>query len=92
MAIGIHIVHTGFFSVNKITGQKLDKNDPNVKIRDVMRSEHQHRVIEDSAVPSSAGSPTVDNYLKAEAAAGYVLKHIDQTTIITYSQADLNAA
>jgi len=41
-------------------------------------------VIPDSNIPSSAGSPTIKEYLELEAAEGFVLKHIDQSFIVTY--------
>ena len=83
-AVGIHIVHTKFVACNKYTGAIVNKEDPATKVSDVLQTEHQHRIIADAAIASSTGSPTIDNYLKAEAALGYVLKHMDQTTIITY--------
>lgn len=83
---GIHIARVGFFSVNSKTGKFIDKNHPDTKIRDVLRTEHQHRVIADvTNAPNSVDNPTVDDYLRLEAAAGYILRHMDQTMIVTYS-------
>ena len=83
-AVGCHIVAVQFVAVNPQTGQVVSKDDPNTTISDVLHTAHDHRIISDSSVPSSSGSPTIKNYLLAEAAAGYKLVYMDQTKIITY--------
>lgn len=93
MAVGIHIARVAFLAVNKTTGQVIDKNNPNTKIKDVLQTEHQHRVLVDvTNAPNSAGNPTVDDYLRLEAAQDFVVKHMDQNMIITYDQGAINAA
>lgn len=93
MAVGIRIARVGFFAINKMTGQKVDKNSPSTTINDVLMTEHQHRVIEDLVnAPNSSGNPTVADYLKLEATQDYVVYHMDQTMIVTYDQGALNAA
>ncbi len=93
MAIGIHIARVAFLAVNKNTGAVIDKNNPDTKIRDVLQTEHQHRILVDTTnAPNSAGSPTVDDYLRLEAASDYVVKHMDQNMIVTYDQGAANSA
>jgi hypothetical protein len=93
MAVGIHIARVGYFAVNKHTGQVINKNDPATKISDVLQTEHQHRIIVDTTnAPNSTGSPTVDDYLRLEAAQDFVVYHMDQNMIVTYDQGALNSA
>lgn len=89
MAIGIHVAHVGFFPTRN--GAVVNKNDRNTSISDTLQTEHKHLVIPDDAIPNSAGYPTVDAYLKAEAVTNYVLFHMDQTTIVTYNQSQVNS-
>lgn len=90
MAIGIHVVSVGYFSVNVNTNQVINKEDPATTINDVLHTEHQHRVVPITSIPSSANYPTVAAYLEAEAAGNYVLQFMSQTMIITYDQHAMN--
>lgn len=92
MAIGIHVVNVAFLAINKATGQPVDKNDPNTKIKDVMKTEHKHVVLPDSSIASSAGYPSIKTYLEREAALDYVANHISQNLIVTYDAGDANSA
>ncbi len=85
MAVGIHIARTAFLAINKATGLPVNKSDPATKINDVLKTEHRHVVLPDTTnAPNSAGYPTVDVYLRLEAANNYVLRHLDQNMIVTY--------
>jgi hypothetical protein len=93
MAIAIHIARTAFLAISKKTGQPVKKGDPTTTINDTLQTEHKHVVLPDPvSAPNSANYPTVDAYLKLEAAAGYVVQHIDQNLVITYSAHDINIA
>lgn len=81
--MGVHVVRTGFVNVDAM-GNILRKDDPNISIKQQMSTESQHRVLEDPSIPNSVGYPTIKRYLELEAADLYALRHIDQTTIITY--------
>lgn len=91
MAIGIHIVRTGVFTVDQ-SNNRIDKNAASTTINQLKNTHHEFLVIPDSTIPNSTGYPTVKEYLEAEASDNFVLSHLDQTTIITYNQADMNAA
>lgn len=88
MAVSIHTVRVGFFSTTKTlngsAGTVIDKNGTTTTINDVLNSVHEHRIIPDTSVTNSANYPRVDDYLKLEAAAGYIVKHMDQNMIVTY--------
>ena len=86
MAIGVHIVHVGLIPVNEL-GAVVNKMS--ATIQQMITSSSEHRVMESASVPNSAGNPTVDNYITAEADDGYVVYHLDQYTIVTYAIADL---
>lgn len=91
MAIGIHVVNVGFLKVDAV-GNVIPKGNATTPISAHLSSGHEHRVLPDAAIPNSADYPTVKTYLEAEAADNYILNHMDQTTIITYSAADINDA
>lgn len=85
MAVGIHIVRVAFLPISKVTGLPVDKNNSETKIKDVLQTEHRHVVLPNAAeVPNSANYPTVETYLKLEAASDYKLNHMDQNMIVTY--------
>lgn len=44
----------------------------------------QPRIIPTNDVPNSENSPTIKDYLIAEASDGFKLAHMDQYTIVTY--------
>ena len=89
MAIGIHVVNVGQFTVDS-SGNRVNKNDANTSIGTLKSTSHAWLVIPSSDIPNSASYPTITAYLKAEAADNYILKHIDQTMIVTYDQSDIN--
>ncbi len=91
MAVGIHLVNVQFIGVDAV-GNVVDKNDRSTAITQVLNTSHEHRVIPDAAVPNSSGYPTIKAYLELEAASNYILAHLSQNMIITYSAADLNSA
>lgn len=92
MAVGIHIARTNFLPINRVTGQVVDKNSSDTKIKDVMQTEHRHVVLPDSSNPNTANYPTVDRYLILEAASDYVLYHLDQNMVVTYDAGAVNGA
>lgn len=83
MAIGIHVVRVGLFTVDS-NGQRIDKTSNNLPINTMKNTSMDSLVIPDAAIPSSAGYPKIKTYLELEAASGYKLQHMDQTFIITY--------
>ena len=80
MAIGLHIVRVGLKNIDA-TGSVIDKTTST--IGQVISSSSEHRVLVNAAVPNSAGFPTIDDYLLAEAAQDYIPYHIDQYMIVT---------
>lgn len=91
-AVRVHYVNVGTFRVNPDTLAVIDRNDPKQRIKDQLRFDIEHRIIPATDVPNSASQPRIRDYLIAEAAAGYVVRHMDQTEIVTYHQGDMNAA
>lgn len=83
MAVGIHVVRVGLFTVDA-SNNRIDKNASSTTINQLKNTHHEFLVIPDATVPNSAGYPTIKDYLVLEAASNYVLKHLDQNTIITY--------
>jgi len=85
MAIEIHIVNTGAIKKNAV-GDVVDKNHPTNSIKSVITAQEFVGVLPNSDVPNSANSPTIEEYLKLEAADDFVIQHLDNTTIITYKR------
>lgn len=89
--IGVHVVRVGLFTVDQ-NGHRINKNSPDTTINQLKRTSQDMLVIPDSTISTSSGYPTIKAYLEAEALEGYILKHMDQSYIITYSQIDINNA
>ena len=83
----IHIARIGVFNVDAV-GNILKKDDPNVTLGQQLTTSIQHLVIIDSAIPNSSGNPTVQAYLALESANDFIIREINQTTIITYLRTD----
>jgi len=87
MAITSHIVRIGEVRLDAL-GNIVKKTD---SIKEVMTSTRVDRILEDINVPNSIGNPSVEDYLTAEAADNFILGHISQNLIVTYSATDINA-
>lgn len=84
-AVTVHVAYLQLLPVDSI-GNVIDKNSPTTTVKRVLAtSGTEPRVIVNAGIANTAGNPTIKAYLEAEAAAGFTLKHIDQTMIITYS-------
>jgi len=82
--MAIHTVYVKPQNVDSMGGI-VDKNDPATTIAQVMRSNTEMRIIPDSLVPNSVGSPKIEQYLALEDTAGFRLVSITNTTIVTQS-------
>ena len=83
--MAVHVVRVGLFTVDAANNQRINKNSPSTTFNQLKNTSMEALVIPDSGIPSSAGYPTIKEYLEAEAAAGYTLRHMDQSFIITYN-------
>lgn len=79
----IHVARVGVFNVDAV-GSILKKDDSNVTLGQQLTTSIQHLVIIDSTIPNSAGNPTVKTYLELESADDFMIREINQSTIITY--------
>lgn len=86
MAIIVHVAHVALRKINSVSGDVLTKDNTTETLKQHMQFDLQHRVIEDANIPNTSGSPTVDDYLAAEAAGDFVLQHMDQGMIVTYQR------
>ena len=91
MAIGVHFVRLGLFTVD-INGARIDKSGLGASINTMKSTSMEFLVIPDATVPNSSGYPTMREYIKLEADDNYVVSHIDQSIIITYNQSQVNSA
>jgi len=91
MAIGVHFVRLGLFTVD-INGARIDKSGLGASINTMKSTSMEFLVIPDATVPNSSGYPTMKEYIKLEADDNFVVSHIDQSIIITYNQSQVNSA
>ena len=83
MAISVHIARVAFLQVDAV-GNVVSKDSITNTINMQLSGSHEHRILQDDAIPNTAGNPTVKRYLELEAADDYVMQYMDQNTIITY--------
>lgn len=82
MAIPTHIVYLKLADVTP-GGTVVSKDDKTTTLNQIKTSTKQFRVIPDPDVPNSVNSPSIKDYIEAEAANDFQLMHLDQTFIIT---------
>ena len=83
MAMNIHVARVAFLAVDAL-GNVVSKDSNTNTLSMQLSGSHEHRILQDDAIASTAGNPTVKRYLELEATANYVLQYMDQNTIITY--------
>jgi hypothetical protein len=88
MAVGVHVVRISLVPINS-AGQVVNKDTATMK--EMLDTSTEPRVLADATIPNSTGNPTIRAYIEAEAGDDYVLKHVDQSLIITYDQGQLNS-
>lgn len=91
MAIPTHVAQIGLVQVapdgtvfrkgSAKINQFLDRNDGTLSPK--LSFSTEHRVLEDPAIPTTSGFPTIKEYVEAEALADYQLMHLDQYIIVT---------
>jgi hypothetical protein len=82
--MAIHIAYVRPTLINTNSGDVVDKNDPSTPASAVYSdTESQPRVQPGANAPNGSLYPTIENYLLAEDAAGYTLRHMDNTMIVT---------
>lgn len=79
----VHVARIAVMNINR-NGTVVSKNDPTTTIADQLQTSMDHRIIVDTAIPNSAGNPSVKQYLELEAAANYIMQYLDQNTVVTY--------
>jgi hypothetical protein len=81
MATPIHIAHIALLPVNSL-GVVIKKSE--ATIGQMTQASTEPRMIADPAIPNTATNPTPKAYLELEANDDFILKHMDQTQIVTY--------
>jgi len=79
--MAVHVVYVRPMQV--VNNQVVDKSD--ATIAQMTQASMEMRVVPDGDVASSAGSPSIKDYLIAEDAAGFAFAHMDNTMIVTNS-------
>ena len=80
-------IHTVYLKPQNVdqSGNIVEKNNPSTTIAQVMLSNTEMRVIPTASVPNSVNSPSIQQYLDAEDAAGFKVVSINNTMIVTQS-------
>lgn len=60
------------------------KTTNEMTISQKIKANTEVRVRPDAAIPNSADYPKIEDYITAEAAAGFRLVHLDQSFIVTH--------
>lgn len=78
-------VHYAVISLVRVspTGEVYNASGTTRPIKECLNFSTQHRIMPDTAIPSSAGYPTIQQYLNAEAAAGFAPVQVAETFIVT---------
>jgi hypothetical protein len=76
-------VHVARIGMVHVTPTGAVKTHANMTIGEAARSSSEIRVLPNPSIPNSVGYPTIEDYLTAEDTAGFSLRHLDQTFIIT---------
>ena len=83
----VHVALLQLVDVNSL-GAVVDKSAASTTIKNALMLSKDWRVMPDSTNPSTGTPPgdypTLTTYLEREAAAGYQLTYMNQTTIVTY--------
>lgn len=79
----MHFVNIGLFTVDS-QGNRIDKTSSTTPMTSLRNTGTAALIIPAGDVPNSANYPALKDYLKAEAAAGFKLYHLDQHIVITY--------
>lgn len=80
--MAIHVARLGLFTTDS-SGNRIDKCCNSVSINELKQTSQDFLVLPDSNLPNTSGYPTIKAYLEAEAVDGYVVKHLDQSIVIT---------
>lgn len=79
--------HVVRMSLVQVLATGAIKTDNAMSIGEKITANTEVRVRPKSTVPNSADYPTIEDYIEAEGADGFVLVHLDQTYIVTHSSA-----
>lgn len=78
----LHYASIGPVLINAVGGVV---NRDTASFREVSGASSELRVLEDDSIPNSAGYPTIDDYLAAEAADEFTMLEANQSMVITGS-------
>ena len=82
MAVQAHYVTISLVRVSP-TGEVYNASSTTRPIKECLNFSTEHRIMPDSAIPSSAGYPTIQEYLNLEAAAGFEPVQIAEMFVLT---------
>ncbi len=81
--MAVHIARIGLLSIGA-NGAVITKSTASINAYTTTSYSTEHRVLYNSTYAPNAGdSPTIEEYLTLEYAAGYHLVHMDQMMIVT---------
>ena len=86
MAVEVRVARVGLVQVST-NGDVFTKNEKRT-MKEHLQTETQHRVLDSTAAvhapaPNSAGYPTIEQYVEAEAGDDFSIAYMDQNMIVT---------
>lgn len=84
MAVESRLATFGLFQVDTISGRVYQRGaGNNLSIKEVLRFQTEHRIVEDATLSNTSGNPNLKTYLELEAADGFQLKEVNQSFVVT---------
>lgn len=75
--------HTAYIGPAYVLPSGTVKAKDRMTIADMLQATQEMRVVPDATIPNSANYPTIEQYITLEAAAGFKVKAINGTIIVT---------
>lgn len=90
--MSVHIANLKEYDVDP-TGNIVDRNSQSTTIKTMTRVSKQWRIVPDSAIPTTANYPTLEDYLKLEDAIGFAFGGmIGSYQVVTFCSAGIGSA
>jgi len=87
--MSVHIAYIAPMTVDAAGNVRIRSD---LTIGEALGASQQLRVVEDSQIPNTVGSPTIEDYIRLEDASGYTLLYLSNTMVVTGTTATESAS
>jgi len=87
--MAVHIAYIAPMTVDAAGNVRIRSD---LTIGEALGASQQLRVVEDSQIPNTIGSPTIEDYIRLEDASGYTLLYLSNTMVVTGTTATASAS